>query len=809
MHSQSSQSSSAFTLFNDEIFIHIALMLDLHEKAMFVLTCQYIQSAITDYEKGMQIYFPSEYKAFALESKRAQLSLDEEKKNDRRAQKDLSIVFKPAFRKAFQFNYDGLTNVQIRFFSLFKLGDLSRIKQTHPPLDYLQTQISHEYDLVIDSHKLGLLHWAWINKHQHVLDYCYAIFSRRNVLGRKDPSEELYWAMICQQSQEKVNELLLSPGANRNADIDLGHSIKTLLQIASKHGYLEVVKALISNGGNRIKSYEISKAIHNAIQNCHFKIIQYLSPLLSQKKKEKYFSDLIVEAVIRNQIEVVEYFFSLHKINDSNTLSMLMQHAVQEGHLDMIQYLHDKHGVHINTEIMTYAISGKQGRVIKLIVDLKNNQRENPHCADVLMTAVSMEEEDVVRFLFQENLAKLNAVTAEGTTAIRCAVMRGELQVVQYLIEQKADVQVVANDGTTLLMDAVDRDHVTLVEYLLPESNVNAQTHRKTTALMCAVTQGNLTTVKLLIEKKADVNAVAEDGTTVLMCAANQGYFEIVRFLVEENQANFKVAAKDGTTALIKAAEKGSYEIVDYLISLQSDSDLNVTKCLVVLKQAAFRGRHHAKWIDAHKFLIQANVPDKFFDIARLLISQPAIVIHYFSDKKNNLIPMGLMKIIHHDVLSFCKQRQNYLSPLCDYFNVYKKEANNAEVLCANLLIVMSKKQTPETHNKLIYLIETLLQIEKFVKIVSCFFIDMLQEIHRSLRQILKSQSSEEQKPLNENRVNPYLSFVVPAQNQIKTSSSFWSKYSIFNCCSNDSATIDEKNERVEHTPSPVPSRSK
>ena len=108
----------------------------------------------------------------------------------------------------------------------------------------------------------------------------------------------------------------------------------------------------------------------------------------------------------------------------------------------------------------------------------------------------------------------------------------GHQQMVELLLNEKADPNIQHNDGTTALMVASEDGHQQVVELLLNEkADPNIQHNDGATALMVASQNGHQQVVELLLNEKADPNIQHNDGTTALMAASQNGHQQVVELL--------------------------------------------------------------------------------------------------------------------------------------------------------------------------------------------------------------------------------------------------------------------------------------
>ncbi|MBS3776732.1 MAG: ankyrin repeat domain-containing protein [Bacteroidales bacterium] len=197
-----------------------------------------------------------------------------------------------------------------------------------------------------------------------------------------------------------------------------------------------------------------------------------------------------------------------------------------------------------------------------------------------------------------------------GSYLVNTACYRGNLNMVQFLLDKGARVDVIADDGATPLVWAGKGDKTGDIVRLLLEkgADVNAENKLGTSAfdnavrsycvskeppairvLEILVSHGadvdnpipegeaagytNLAAAiiwekpelsKFLIDHGADVNHVAGDGNTPLMLACREGYLDQVKLLLDAG-ARKDGLNKDGKTAMQLAIDNEHQEIVDYL----------------------------------------------------------------------------------------------------------------------------------------------------------------------------------------------------------------------------------------------------
>jgi len=138
-----------------------------------------------------------------------------------------------------------------------------------------------------------------------------------------------------------------------------------------------------------------------------------------------------------------------------------------------------------------------------------------------------------VRNLVQQ--ADVNAVQADGATAIQWAVYRDDLQMADVLIAAGANVKLANREGATPLYLASLHGSAPMIEKLLKAgADPNQLGPEGATPLMLAARTGNLEAIGVLLEHHADVNAKDKlRGTTALMWATEQLHPAAVKRLIE------------------------------------------------------------------------------------------------------------------------------------------------------------------------------------------------------------------------------------------------------------------------------------
>lgn len=157
------------------------------------------------------------------------------------------------------------------------------------------------------------------------------------------------------------------------------------------------------------------------------------------------------------------------------------------------------------------------------------------HAEPLIVDAAKANDRALLERLIAEG-ADVNAVFADGTSALHWASYRDSLGMARLLIEAGANVNAATDLGVTPLWLAAENGNADLVQTLLAagaHSNINLESGES--PLMVAARSGNTMVVELLLRVGANPDVSATRGQTALMWAAGQGHAEVVAALLAYN----------------------------------------------------------------------------------------------------------------------------------------------------------------------------------------------------------------------------------------------------------------------------------
>ncbi|KUL90511.1 hypothetical protein ZTR_00271 [Talaromyces verruculosus] len=175
---------------------------------------------------------------------------------------------------------------------------------------------------------------------------------------------------------------------------------------------------------------------------------------------------------------------------------------------------------------------------------------EDPKMDTVHLAAFNGHSDIICRMDF-ETTDTVDRMDRSGRTALQWASERGNLEIIQLLLERGADVNSQGGEYGNALQGAAREGHFGVVQLLIEKgAKVNAQGGEYGNALLGAVRKGHFEVVQLLIEKGANVNTKAATPVmTALHFSALKGDVGMTKFMCSYH-ANPNAQSETGDTPL-------------------------------------------------------------------------------------------------------------------------------------------------------------------------------------------------------------------------------------------------------------------
>ncbi|VTT56479.1 unnamed protein product, partial [Fusarium fujikuroi] len=356
-------------------------------------------------------------------------------------------------------------------------------------------------------------------------------------------SSFIYTTLI--NSHVNIAKLLVDAGASPSAKNVQGY---TPLHVAARWSSGETVEFLLSCG--------VSIADRDLVDRSALEIAVIWGD----------FTTLEVMLSRKDEIERMEYEPDLHPVNlaveneNKRCLALLLSHgfnpnvvtpkgdtalrmAIQARRLDICKMLLESDADpdltpdKVNTPLIQ-AISEGDLDIVKLLIENKAtiDKREAPPddgwSRTPMQVAVDWNRPEIVQYLIEKG-ADPDARDSDGIPVIGSAVSGGHTNIVQWLVDAKADVNVIYHENKiTLLHEACP--HPEIVRILLEHgADINKGNADSRTALNFAICSNHLATVQVLLDAKTkpDINAASIYGDLRIVIPI--GYIEIVEAILE------------------------------------------------------------------------------------------------------------------------------------------------------------------------------------------------------------------------------------------------------------------------------------
>ena len=326
---------------------------------------------------------------------------------------------------------------------------------------------------------------------------------------------------------------------------------ETLLFVASRHGLLSVIRAMLNSG---------------ASIDLNSRGLRRRTPLICA-------AEMGHEAVVRFLMEQKDTNIS----SEDGAGRTALFHAVWRGHEAVIRLLIDQEDLDINlkdrsgaSSLILAAEAGHEA-VIRLLIDQEDldiNLKDRSGASSLILAAEAGHEA-VIRLLTKRKDIDINSKDEWRRTALSLVAEKGYDAIVRLLTERE-DVDVNSKDrwGGTALSSAAEKGYDAIVRLLIEREDIdiNSKNVWKQTALSLAAEKGHDAIVRLLVQRDdIDVNSMDDSGGTPLWWPARQGNENIVRLLMQRDDLEIEWKDHFGKTALDLAKDIGHQSIVKIL----------------------------------------------------------------------------------------------------------------------------------------------------------------------------------------------------------------------------------------------------
>ncbi|WP_213106047.1 ankyrin repeat domain-containing protein [Candidatus Protochlamydia amoebophila] len=409
-----------------------------------------------------------------------------------------------------------------------------------------------------------------------------------------------------------LNHTLLNYETTKDAFYEIGKLIDL-----EREEIENIQKYIDKNNNNFLNLFADSKSLFYFFPIIKFapkKAGEILKILLKNPSFKRYLKDSfyrgILMAISENNQENAVAILSHVNLDAKQTkkyFPSILREAEEKNLIEIICFLFEKAPVFC----LHQAVDWSNHRMLKLFLNFKGASKHlNKIYIDnssLLHLATLKQDSESMRILLAQESIEVDIRDSNGRTPLHTAMLSGNKQCINLLLERGADPCSVDNEGKTLFHFAAMRGHVNIVNCLthIKEININIRDKHGNTPLHLAAMKGHVNIFNYFTHTKGiDINIRDRHYSTPLHLAAKNGHIKMVNNLISIKGIKFNVKDKDGNTPLHLAAENGHVEIVKALLS-----------CKAVRARSAFKaknkdGRTASELATRPDIIRLLNIPD-------------------------------------------------------------------------------------------------------------------------------------------------------------------------------------------------------
>ena len=374
----------------------------------------------------------------------------------------------------------------------------------------------------------------------------------------------------CHYGHTAIAECLLQHSAHSNDKIKIG---RTALHLAAFEGFVECTKVLLEHSADvNIQDEEGWTAVILASQEGHPAVVKAIcefNPDLTLRSKTG--RNAIHAACFHGHIHCIKIILdaadcsALVTVSDKDGWSPLHL-AAQEGNLDIVAHLVSLNYVDMNPR----ALNGRTP----------------------LHNAVLKGRLEVAQFLIESG-ATIDIQDSKSWTPLHVACQHGYLKIAKLLAEHRAGINDTIDSGRNSLHLAAFEGHAEVATFLL-ERGIDYCLRDKDdwSPLHLAVQEGHESIVMILMDQpKIEVNTRAKNKRIPLHSSCYHGRAKIAELLLAKG-SDWTIQDEKGWTPLHLCAQEGHLDIVMTLVLLGADVNIRADNKRAPIHLACMKGQH-------------------------------------------------------------------------------------------------------------------------------------------------------------------------------------------------------------------------
>jgi len=404
-----------------------------------------------------------------------------------------------------------------------------------------------------------------------------------------------------------------------------------ILKITLRNKNMDILKLLVKSSLNKksinendktitllnYKTTQLNYILNFAIRNENMDLIRYLMENDEFKRnininKPDFNEDYpIIIAFYTNNIEIFKYLMeqgadcNIKNNNDTSLLSL----SINKSKYSFVKLLLNQY-ININEKDssgnypLMKAISQKAFDIIMLLVEYAKNHNIDMNITNMngdtpLTLSYRMNYQQIFRLLIC--YLDINQKDSEGNTVLYYAIDQEDIETINYLIRNRADVNSKNNQGISCLDLAIAKGSKILKILLQSRHDnilFNIPNSQGEIPLITIIKAKNYTInekeeiIKYLIEKGSNINYIDKQGNSPLIYAINKKCLSIVKQLIK-NGANINYLNKNNHKTILKyATEMGQVDIIKYLMGRNADEYIKPSKELINMSKDISESSH-------------------------------------------------------------------------------------------------------------------------------------------------------------------------------------------------------------------------
>jgi ankyrin repeat protein len=437
-------------------------------------------------------------------------------------------------------------------------------------------------------------------------------------------------------------------------------------------------------------------------------------------------------------------FFTISFCSKAQEVNDNLLEAIQENNLAKVQdYIQKGADVNFkdenNASVLLWAVYKMDLTAVKFLVSkgakvltkdgfIWLNDKKDSYYGSLIAAVAAENKIDILKYLIEEHKVPVDQKELSpyenkyiGWTALQWAAYKGHINIVNYLIKNKANINDYLYQESPLYYALANKREIVALSLIQNGADVNQKDSKNYTPLYLAtfydlqvvvktilnkkgyevtdnnlleiaLEKGNLEIFEMLVKKKVPLDQAFQDGSFALHQAAKNGYINIIELLLNKkfpiNQAD-----KSGNTALMYAAYNNQTKICKILVEKGIDKNIKNNQGQTAVDFAKMRNL--TETIDFLEKGIYKD-PDTWQSL-----NQDAV--RYYNQGKIEKASEAMEKACFYVAQKSGEESEDYATALHNFARLKKSTGNYqlAETLFLKSLKIREKNNSDKLHASL------------------------------------------------------------------------------------------------------------